>query len=448
MRKPKKKEPANTDRRTSTSDGVELTQDTRHYRFLTYVMGGGVKVDGHNKYADERTPIRAASIRGQLRFWWRACNPQNCKTIEELRKKEALIWGSAEKPSSVVVKVAKQAAAPIPCSIYHYKPTLDKKSGQMVPRLRSIEKGDPIAYGAFSLQPVSEAQNQTPPAAPGVLHNYQKHEFELIVRYNKALAKDIEWALWAWETFGGLGARTRRGFGAIERADKSSKTIAENLEKLHMLRSNPPIDGVPSLVGARLEVAAQNFVNPLKAWEHCLQILQSLRQGLGIGRNPPSPGSQSPAGRSRWPEPEEIRRLTEQRSSRHQKLPKQVDRFPRAAFGLPIIFQFQGGATKLADSNKDPIKTELKPLNADRMASPLILRPIRDGDGYRAMALVLHAKMPEQIELSATGKEKSNFNKKVQVGLDRGQAAQIDPLKLDGRVFTNPLDRFLEEFKK
>lgn len=446
MRKPKKKEPANTDRRTN--EDLELKQETRRYRFLTYVMGGGVKVEGHNKYPDERTPIRAASIRGQLRFWWRACNPQNCKTIEELHKKEAEIWGSAERPSSVVVKVVKQVPTPTPYPVYHYKPTRDKKTGQMVPRLRSIEKGDPLAYGAFPLQPVSEAQNQTPPAEPGALHDYKKHEFELVLRYSETAAQDVDWALWAWEAFGGLGARTRRGFGAIERADKDPKTVEENLEKLKILESKSLIDGVPSLAGARLEVTAQDFPNPLKAWEHCLQTLQSLRQGTGVGRNPPSPGSQSPAGRSRWPEPEEIRRLTDQRSSKHQKLPKQVQRFPRAAFGLPIIFQFQGGATKLADPSKDPLKTELKPVNADRMASPLILRPIRDGQEYRALALILRAKMPEQIELCATGKEKPNFNRKVRVDLDRPHAEQIDPLNLNGRVFTNPLERFLEEFKK
>lgn len=443
MREPKKKEPADTTRRTK--EVLDVVEETRRYRFLTYVMGGGVKVDAHNKFADERTPIRAASIRGQLRFWWRACNPSNCKTIDKLRAREAEIWGSAEKPSNVAIKVVEQPTTPSAHSVYHYKLVPDKTTGQMVPRLRTVKQRDPIAYGAFPLQPSSEMQQETSPAAPGVLHDYRAQEFVIALRYDKSVEEDVTLALWAWETFGGLGARTRRGFGAIERADKTPSTMVENREKLKFIDSKPSFDGVPSLVGARFVVTRQSSVDPLEAWKYCLERLQSLRQGEDLGRNRGLSGSSRP-GRSRWPEPEEIRRLTGQRSSKHKPLPNQVDRFPRAAFGLPIIFQFQGGATKLSESNKDPIKTELKPTNADRMASPLILRPLRDLEEYRAMALVLRTKMPQQIILKATGKEK--FNEQVRVDLERHHAEQIEPLKLGGRPFTNPLDRFLEEFKK
>lgn len=444
MRKPKKKDgPADTTRRTN--DVLDVKQETRRYRFLTYVMGGGVKVEAHNKLRDERTPIRVASIRGQLRFWWRACNPRNCKTIEELRTKEAEIWGSAEKPSKVVVKVARQPSAPRHHPVYHYKNVYNEQAQQTVPRLRTIKRADPIAYGAFTLQPSSDAQNEVPPSQPGVLYDYGMEEFELVLRYDQVLTEDIAWALWAWETFGGLGARTRRGFGAIERTDQPSGTLDDIRQKLKTLQSKTYIEGVPSLIGARLSVTSQSSAKPHEAWVYCLEKLQSLRQGENLGRNPGRNESQSP-GRSRWPEPEEIRRLTQQRSTRHQKLPKQVDRFPRAAFGLPIIFQFQGGATKLQESSKDPLKTELKPANADRMASPLILRPVVDGQEYRPGAIALRTKMPDQIILKDTGKEK--FNKQVQVGLELKHAEQIEPLKLDGRVFTNPLDRFLEEFKK
>jgi len=70
--------PAGTRRRT-------VADDTRTYRFLTYVMGGGVQVKDHVKLRDEVTQVRAASIRGHLRFWWRVCNPSGCATVEELR---------------------------------------------------------------------------------------------------------------------------------------------------------------------------------------------------------------------------------------------------------------------------------------------------------------------------------------------------------------------------
>ena len=39
--------------------------------------------------------------------------------------------------------------------------------------------------------------------------------FTLTITYPTQWSAEIEAALWAWETFGGLGARTRRGFGAL-----------------------------------------------------------------------------------------------------------------------------------------------------------------------------------------------------------------------------------------
>jgi CRISPR-associated protein Cmr1 len=57
--------------------------------------------------------------------------------------------------------------------------------------------------------------------------------------------------------------------------------------------------------------------------------------------------------------------------------------FPRAAFGLPITFEFRG-------SPGDPQKLELHPEGgSDRMASPLILRPYWNGKTWQAAALLL-----------------------------------------------------------
>lgn len=55
--------------------------------------------------------------------------------------------------------------------------------------------------------------------------------------------------------------------------------------------------------------------------------------------------------------------------------------FPRAAFGLPIVFHFKDHA--------DPEDHVLKPSGHERMASPLILRPYFDGNRYAPAALLL-----------------------------------------------------------
>ncbi|MBV9121780.1 MAG: type III-B CRISPR module RAMP protein Cmr1, partial [Planctomycetes bacterium] len=71
-------------------------------RLVTPMFGGGVMVGEF----DPITPIRASSIRGHLRFWWRLTRGAVCRTPEELREREAEIWGSPENASPVSVEVS------------------------------------------------------------------------------------------------------------------------------------------------------------------------------------------------------------------------------------------------------------------------------------------------------------------------------------------------------
>ena len=73
--------------------------------------------------------------------------------------------------------------------------------------------------------------------------------------------------------------------------------------------------------------------------------------------------------------------------------------FPRADFGLPIIFHFQ--------SRSDPQDTNTLQVSRaqDRFPSPLILRPSSKGD---CIALWLEgAKVPERLTINGTDVRKS-----------------------------------------
>lgn len=88
--------------------------------------------------------------------------------------------------------------------------------------------------------------------------------------------------------------------------------------------------------------------------------------------------------------------------------------FPRAMFGLPIIFHFKGNEPK--DSTLLPLDKTGNPM--DRMASPLILRPYRDSDGHwRAAALLL----PSGLEGRSS----------LQLQLSKKQAETGYPLPID-----------------
>lgn len=57
--------------------------------------------------ADGQTPeLRAPSIKGAMRFWWRAVNGH--LGVEEMRKREGMIFGDTSRRSQVNIRVLKQ----------------------------------------------------------------------------------------------------------------------------------------------------------------------------------------------------------------------------------------------------------------------------------------------------------------------------------------------------
>lgn len=129
---------------------------------------------------------------------------------------------------------------------------------------------------------------------------------------------------------------------------------------------------------------------PFRVWDYVIGAFRDFRQGVDIGRNQ---GQQhNRPGRSRFPEPEAIRTVlyNNQAPWRHDRMTHiPNDAFPRAEFGLPIVFHFQG--------NNEPADTVLYPDNdaegkkRDRMASPLILKPLALQNG-KAIPLILRLK--------------------------------------------------------
>lgn len=397
--------------------------ETRTYCFLTYVMGGGVRIREHQKLSDPVTPVRSASIRGQLRFWWRACNPSRCKTVEELRAREGEIWGATSQASRVITEVIDLPPLPRALEVYEYN-----DRGNLVP-LRGLGE---IAYGAFPLQPDQEAKRRR--ERPGTLFDFGTSRFSVRFTYPEDLQKDVQAALWAWETFGGLGGRTRRGFGAIQRIWPSGEQPPGLEAELSKYSGNPRIANVPSLAGHHFAVSKETSQSPLEAWKSGLEILQRIRQKPGFGRaksnDPRKPG------RSLWPEPDEIRRRTGKASPGHESPRVAVQRFPRAAFGMPIVFHF-----------KDPGDPAMKPLHvqpadAERWASPLIIRPVPDGNRFRTAALVLASDRPRAVLVA----EKKSFD--IECDLDEDLAAQIPALRRGSTVFTDPIQLFLAELKR
>ncbi|MBT9176799.1 MAG: hypothetical protein DDT20_01121 [Firmicutes bacterium] len=417
--------------RRAGSQTTQLVTQVRRYELITPLFGGGVE----SGVADPVTIIRGSEIRGHLRFWWRACRGgQFGGNLARMKEAEDLLWGAASterkpRPSQVqiCVEVNDTGTDQRPFNVVAGKPG---KGGKPKPKVQANESVAP-AYVAFPLQPTDDEVKKgdigmrTKTVRSGIC-------FTLTITYpnDKDTVASVEAALWAWETFGGIGARTRRGFGALllvsvngtsvllPAVDDVETTIRSGLSK-HILSGMWPPD-VPHLDRVWHGRVTAPQTNAEEAWKFLIRKLRAFRQEP-LGRTPPS-GRPPRPGRSKWPEPDAIRRLFPSRVPPATPSPTMPDKFPRAALGLPIVFKFKSED----EAAGDPTKTTLEGQLADRkrFASPLILRPLACSDGQAVgLAIILQgSNVPPLVLTDAPG------NPTVQATLTPAEARAILPL--------------------
>ena len=403
-----------------------ITQ-VRDYELITPLFGGGVEP----QKADPVTVVRATEIRGQLRFWWRATRGGQFNSIEDLKRAEDAVWGSTQVSSEIQLEITIENSG-FPLEVRDS-------------RGNAISAGhptSPYSYGAFPLFVHPENTLQK-----GV-------SFKLRISYLLSNQDDVEAALWAWETFGGLGGRTRRGFGALrlknanavnpsappsDRA-KANEWLRNMLKKYvvgnHFPRYVPHLSINTAFVMTRVSddcdrLWRENLLERLKSFRHQRERNTLWRRGRRHN-NVEQPPEQKPApGRNYWPEPDAIRRrakrwanyiekvrsggFEEQNIHDHRQstLPKEQDVFPRAAFGLPIQFSFKQDdqhnghvGTPGDPSGTNIIRGVKRRRNGnteyyERWASPLILRPLACQNGrFIGVALRLEgSELPDELEI-------------------------------------------------
>ncbi|MDW8305413.1 MAG: type III-B CRISPR module RAMP protein Cmr1 [Acidobacteriota bacterium] len=372
----------------------------RQYRLITPLFGGGVEAG----IVDETNPIRETSIRGQLRFWWRAT--RGTGDVKDVKKREDEIFGGGGENAS-------QSKVFVKVETINHGSLMSIFDVRRERRVRPIRGYEAIAYAAFPLQPSREqTEQQLNKVLSGV-------KFKLHISFPEEIRCDIEAALWAWETFGGVGARTRRGFGAIEllsveengvgkEVKKYSKNMAESQirdDLRKFVKSNHRDQRIPHLSPeTKFKVLVAKDAED--AWRIAIQKLKDFRQ-FRIDRRT---GRRSPFGKSQWCEPDAIRNIV-----RGRRVNNLVEKFPRAAFGLPILFHFPQDGT-IPD-------VALKPKDYERVASPLILKPIPCEDGAVAVAILLERELfPNGLVIEYEDKDKKIVNKNVKANLSANEA--------------------------
>lgn len=395
-------------------------------QIVTPMFGGGVNA----REVDPLHPFRETSIRGQLQFWWRATTGAKYECSRDLFNAFSGVWGSTKIASKVSVTVTNVKVGPkTPCAKFNWNK--NAKGGQGAWKLDWIPQFNQTAlpYALFPFQGElpkgnQNANSEVPPAS------FVEGSFDLTINCHKSIRESVETAVKAWINFGGLGSRTRRGCGTLYEQDysfKNEKEIREWIAK----NSTDFIREWPTLSKS---IFLQKPDVMYSSWNQSIKVFRDFRQLPGFGRNPIQDGKNRP-GRSRFPEPDTIRRLTGKHHPDHKPSESMPDGFPRAELGLPIIFQFKG-------NNADPDDTTLFPDidKAERFASPLILKAIACGDARGFPAIVLmNGKRVKHCRLELRNKQVVTRSKNIPI--QHKNFEKIAPSPMNG--YSSAISAFL-----
>jgi len=393
-----------------------LTKTIESYRIhvITPLVGGSAEpgVNG------ESLLVRPSSVRGHLRFWWRATRGSQIETTEELYRRESEIFGNTETPSRVKIWVTSECpTSSTPIVI-----------GKMNDKKNKMEWGfteDILPYVFF---PFSKS------AAKKVIRCQRNYHFDLHVEYKESASSDsgeisledlkeeIDLALCAWINFGGIGARTRRGCGALScknfTVDASTpKEFQEWFQEKFVrkyelqLHTNDGKREWPTLSNRFLIGKKSNDI--FSAWNGVVNAYHKFRRRAS-----------HKMGRSKWPEADSIKRITGMSSTLHREpyppktKPSDFIAFPRAQLGLPIIFQFRehGKLPSARDDNREPYQTMLIPAGKDRLTSPLIIKPLAIKGSSQSWGAIFVLNQPrlQSLQLKLNSDLKDNHYKEVE----------------------------------
>jgi CRISPR-associated protein Cmr1 len=366
---------------------------TLKLKTITPVFGGSATP----REVDQQNPVRSASVRGHLRFWWRAVVGRQYASAEALFQAEEEVWGSAQKQGKVAIKVSLES------------PGVRKSHPDFVSGY-----GDARGYALFPF--AANPKQGTPPASC-----LQDVVFSLDLTCPSSVRPEVEQAVYAWVMLGGIGARTRRGCGSLELVSKAVMSI----EPQPLGRSRITLVPASYWVGEKGRDA-------LRAWKRALEVYKEFRQGVPYARK--EGRERNRPGRSKWPEADSLRRLSGRNSPDH-KPSHPVNGFPRADLGLPIVFHFK--------DRGDPPDYVLESAYTygSRFASPVITKAVVVEGEYAPAIILLDAPHVWEVGDLKFDQQKKTITR-AEVELSPGQLRQIEPL--NGKPIREALIEFVK----
>lgn len=302
--------------------------------------------------------LREASIKGVLRFWWRALSLGKLKSIVEVKKREALIFGSSE---------TGQSNAQLMLSLPEKTETIEKG------RILEYDRGGVVGPGARYLgygviEAFGSAKKRT--KAGEVIRPCFKAPVNggLRILFKKGTSGDdikmVEAALIAMGLFGGIGSRSRKGYGSFNLLDlqRNDETLFSapadiqdlkakimNLFKKYEIIAN---NGRPEYTAYSTETR----IDIIDAEKDPLRLLNSIGEAMQMYRS--------------WGKDNKVngidaeKRFKDDHDVARQAIGQKVNKHPRrVVFGLPHNYFFSSIREKV----------DVSPERQERRASPLFI---------------------------------------------------------------------------
>lgn len=223
-------------------------------------FAGPHQPNDRQRYLPAECDLRSASLRGMLRWWWRTMYAGWIRPVD-LRRLEDAIWGSTDQAGAVrvVVEPAKGIAPP---ALFDRNAIVNSNRLPSPPNKKTTQG---LTYHTYGMDEDKGRRYFRPPGATWCI-TLTARSTQLIGRegrfsgtemLDQALA-----ALWLLCEYGGVGAKSRKGFGAF--------AVPQNLPPVDVfaLTKSPPQflsrTGIPAGSVRDEDVSA--------AWKHAIVI--------------------------------------------------------------------------------------------------------------------------------------------------------------------------------
>jgi CRISPR-associated protein Cmr1 len=357
--------------------------------------------------ADNQTTAewRAASIRGQLRWWFRAIACGMCSgDISKVKQLEAKSWGDTGRCSSIKIvaqPLRKESIETDKCSFERTKePDEEGRRGK-----ESINGPVYLGYGLFELAPTSKTRKGKDGEIKQVKEFINCRPFikpttttYLLIRKSGQFTELERLSLECWSFFGGIGSRSRRGYGSVQltckgevlslSSDIAARTIARLKELIKVdefgMNNSIPWKSYPEYSCFSKYSRIFRWGESYYRWDDAMQAVGKamIKFRRRYSKKNENDGTVIYSRDYQWA------------YKNHDKNALIPD---RAGFGLPLPFG----------------EVVVQGTDHDRRASPLLIHISKDGSEkpYRPILLYLPARFLPANESIVYGGKKGNRNK-------------------------------------